>query len=190
MFAISLWKTKFPDGAEVRLSASSAQWACNALAMMVKEYMTWGADFFVILSNDIAWKPNDIKKLIEHNLPVVGGWASGRCHPFLCHVCDTYDKEKNVFHLVKNEDATKRSGLEKIATNGGEMLIIRRDVFEKIPYPWFFGEDMITGDRLRTEDCHFFLQCKKFGIDVFVDWDIPLRHTAGGLMTYKGSLIS
>jgi len=190
MFAFSLWKTKFPDGAAVRLVASRAQWACNALTMMVTEYIAWGADFFVILSNDIAWNPNDITLLIGHNLPIVGGWASGRCHPFLCHVCDYYDSEKNAFRPVKNEDAAKRMGVEKIYAHGGEMMVIRRDVFDKIPYPWFFGPEMIGKDRLVTEDYFFAKQAMKYGVDIYVDWDVPIKHAVNGMTTHKGVLIA
>ncbi|MFA5151115.1 MAG: hypothetical protein WC554_01000 [Clostridia bacterium] len=190
MFAISLWKTKFPEGAEVRLSASTAQWACNALTMIVTEYRKWEADYFVILSNDIAWNPSDIMKLINHNLPIVGGWASGRCHPFMCHVCDYYDPDKDAFRPVKNEDAIKKTGVEKIAANGGEMVIIRKDVFDKIPYPWFFGPEMIGKDRMSTEDYFFAKQAIKYGVDMYVDWDVPVKHSVNGMRTFKGSLIA
>lgn len=168
--------------------ASNAQWVCNAMKQMVEEYIRWDADFIVLIGNDVGWQPDDVQKLIRHNLPVVGGWASGRCHPFLCHVADIYDKEKDGFRVVVNPG--ERSGLEKIIANGGELLVFKKNVFEKIPPPWFFGTEMITKNGMRTEDYFFAMQCIKYGVDMYVDWDVKLEHTTTGVKTYNGKLIS
>jgi hypothetical protein len=179
-------KTIWPKWAEVNLLMSNAVWVCNAMKMMVESHLKWGADFIVLLATDIAWKPDDISKLIGHNLPIVGGWASGRMPPFVCHVCDSFDENTRQFHIVQNPK--ERKGVEKIASNGGELQVFRRDVFEKIPSPWFMGADMFTGNRLMTEDYYFAKQAMKHGVDVFVDWDVKVSHTASGLVTYNGEI--
>jgi len=186
-FSLSLWKTRWPKDAVIQIAVSKAMWVCNALKSMTEQHLAWGADFLVYLSSDITWQQDDIKKLVEHNLPIVGGWASGRCHPFHCHVCDKYYEDKKMFRTVVNPK--ERHGLEKIAANGGEMLVFRRDIFDKIPSPWFLGPEMCTGDRLQTEDYFFSRQCTKYGIDMWVDWDIRLRHATTGVETFNGDLV-
>ncbi len=186
-FALSLWRTRWPENAEVEIALSSAQWVCNAMKQMVEKHLKWGADFIVLLATDVGWRPDDIKKLIEYNFPIVSGWASGRCAPFNCHVCDAYDKEKDAFRVVQKP--MERKGVEQIVANGGELIVFRKDIFEKIPSPWFFGTEMIGKDRMSTEDYFFAKKAMQYGVDMYVDWDVKLQHATSGLKTYNGSLI-
>ena len=187
-FALSLYGTNWWDCGKPPILKSSGKWVAKALKEMVLASQKHGAKFMIWISNDVAWNPNAIRKLTSHNLPVVGGWASGRCAPFACHVSDYYDEQKHKFHIVQNPK--ERSGLEQVIGMGGEMICFRMDVFDDIPRPWFFGKDMISEDDMMTEDYYFFKQCHERGINVFVDWDLPLYHAASGLMTYKGDLVS
>jgi hypothetical protein len=190
MFALSLARTIYPKAAEVKFFLSKAMWVANALNEMVTKSMEWGADFIVYLSNDVGWNTDAIVRLVGHNKQVVGGWASGRCHPFKCHVADYKDEEKDMFHPVENP--TEHKGLERIVANGGEMLVFRNDIFNIIPYPWFSGVSMInpkTG-RMRTEDYFFAEQCKKHGIEMWVDWDVQIEHVADGMTTLGGKLMA
>jgi len=188
MFALSLAKTKYPKGTEVNFFTSKAMWVANALNDMVKQSLEWGADWMVALGNDVGWQTDSITKLIGHNKQFIGGWANGRCHPFKCHVADYKDEEKSMYHPV--EKPNEKKGLEKVAANGGEMLVFRRDVFEAIPFPWFSGKDMVNAEtgRMRTEDYFWAERCKGNGVDIWVDWDVELKHAVDGMYTEGGSL--
>jgi len=186
--AMCLRRQKWPADSQIIDLGSKAMWVCNALNDMVRIGLKNGGDWFVYMSSDAWWGKDAIARLIGHDKQVVGGWACGRCWPFKCHVADYYDKERNMYRPVMNPG--ERKGLEKVEANGGELLVFRRDIFEKIPFPWFSGFGMFdekTG-RLRTEDYFFAEQCRKNGIDIWVDWDVPVAHKADGLYTYKGSL--
>ena len=185
-FAVSLMKTKWPQGSEVNLLLGSGSWWGKAMQMMVKSHLNWGADFIVYIATDIGWEPNDIAKLISHNLPVVCGWGSGRMPPFHCHVTDLYDPKTNRFRTIKNP--AERKGVEKVVSVGGELMAFRKDVFEKIPAPWFFAPEMIRGDDFMTEDYFFAVQAQKYGVDLYVDWDVKVQHAVAGLVTYDGKL--
>ena len=186
-FAMSLYGTNWP-GEKPPILKSTGKWVAKALKEMVLASQRHGAKFMIWISCDVAWHPDAIKKLVDLNLPIVGGWASGRCAPFKCHVSDRYDEEKAKFRIVQNPE--ERKGVERVASMGGEMICFRMDVFDDIPRPWFFGKDMISDDDMMTEDYYFFKQCKERGINVFVDWDLPLYHGTSGLMTYKGDLVA
>lgn len=188
MFALSLARTKYPQGAEVKFYTSKAMWVANALNDMVKQSLGWGADWLVTLGNDVGWEPDAISRLIGHDKQIMGGWASGRCHPFKCHVSDYKDENRDMFHPVENPQ--ERKGIERCVANGGEMLVFRKDVFVKIPFPWFSGSGMINPDtgRMRTEDYYFADICRKYGVEMWVDWDVPVRHVSDGLYTEKGHL--
>jgi hypothetical protein len=192
-FATSLHATNWP-GERPPILISKAKWVAKALHEMVLRSRELKADYMIWISNDVAWESDTVKKLIAHDKPVIGGWAKGRYSPFQCHVADTWSPDKNKYHIIQNP--TEHHGLEKVAANGGEMLCFRMDVFDKIPEPWFFGREMVLVDKdgkateLQTEDFFFFSECRKYGVDIWVDWDAPLYHMAAGLMSYKGDLIA
>jgi len=173
---------------------SKAKWVAKALREMVEIAKKNNAEFMIWVSNDVAWEADDIKKLVSHNVPIVGGWASGRYYPFPCHIADTWHEEKQKYHIIQNPN--ERKGLEKVAAIGGEMICFRMDVFKKIKSPWFFGREMIICDKdgtptdMMTEDFYFFAQARKHGVEIMVDWDVPLFHAAAGMMTYKGRLVA
>jgi hypothetical protein len=49
---------------------------------------------------------------------------------------------------------------------------------------------MIGKDRMSTEDYFFAKQAIKYGVDMYVDWDVPVKHSVNGMRTFKGSLIA
>lgn len=192
-FALSLHATNWPNGERPPILVSKAKWVCKALHEMVVRSRELKAEFMIWISNDVAWDSGAIKQLISHNKPVIGGWAKGRYDPFPLHVCDHWDEEKQKYHIV--QDYKDKKGIEKVAANGGEMLCFRMDIFDKIPEPWFFGREMIIekdgkATDIQTEDFFFFSQCRKYGVEIWVDWNLPLFHATGGLMTYKGNIIA
>jgi hypothetical protein len=185
-FCESLVKTKWPKDSKVDFLRTCGMWTPNAMKTMVEKSLEMNADFILIISVDVGWQSGDIERLINHNLDVVGGWAMGRFPPFTCHVADYIDVEKCKLRTVTNPGEHK--GVEKIYGNGSELICYKADVFRKIPSPWFFGIDMVSGDRCMSEDYYFALQAKKHGIDMFVDWDVKLIHAADGLITHDGEV--
>lgn len=185
-FAISLMKMRWPAGCERYVLRTMGQLLTNALNSMVKQGLEWGADYIIVASVDIGFDADILLRLLAHKLPIVGAWAKGRVAPFHCHVADGYDEKTGMFHLVQNP--MERKGLEKVAANGNEFHLIRREVYKQMPYPWYHGPDMILKDRMMSEDYYFFRQCTKYGIPLYVDWDIPLIHATTGLVTEKGVL--
>ena len=156
----------------------------NAMLQFVDLARENKCDFLVVASSDVGWGRGYIKKMIGLNLPVVGGWANGRCWPFSCHVCQEADWGNGLFKPVEKPE--KHHGVEQVCSNGGELVVYRMDVFDKIPRPWFFGPDMVLTDRLMTEDYYFALQAHKHGVPMYVDWDCPLVHCADGMITQDG----
>ncbi|MDD5485955.1 MAG: hypothetical protein PHW65_00110 [Dehalococcoidales bacterium] len=190
LWSSSLGNTHWPEGSMVSIEEESAAMIQNAMPIIVKKHLEHGCDYIVGMARDVGWNPDDIKKLIAYNLPVVGGWASGRKYPFPCHVSDAYDAKSGSFRIVKNEDAKQRKGVERVVANGGELVVFRRDVFEKIPYPWFCGPETYSSvsQRIGTEDYFFAQQAMKYGVDIYVDWDVKLKHVIIGAYVQNGTV--
>lgn len=68
------------------------------------------------------------------------------------------------------------AGLVKVDAVGAASLLIAREVFERLPQPWwqfvFFGQHK----KLIGEDIWFCRNCKEAGIDVYVDTTVTSPH--------------
>lgn len=65
------------------------------------------------------------------------------------------------------------TGIGKITASGAGCLLIKREVFDKVPFPWF--EDLPWG-KTRGQD---FVFCKKLaeaGIEMFAHFDVVCSH--------------
>ncbi len=154
---------------------------------MTEMALKWGATHLVMPSSDSCWPVDAVKRLIGHDKDVVSGWGSSRFHPFQINVADHVDLETMMFRMVRKDH--KREGLERVALYG-ELQVYKREVFERISHPWFFGPDFIRGRTMMSEDTYFCLQAAKVGVEIWVDWDIPVIHGADGLVTENGELRS
>jgi len=190
-FMYSLLETKWPVWEVLFLRVMGGTYG-NALASMIKASLAEKVDFIVLTVGDIWFAPDTIPRLVSHNLPVVCGWATNRFHPFRCHITDKVVGKTRLWRTVARGAARAKHGLERIETFGGELVVIRRDVFEKVKYPWFFGPDMFSGDKedyRMTEDYYFCQKAKASGVELWVDWDAPVAHHVDGMVTYKTHLM-
>lgn len=96
---------------------------------------------------------------------VVSGMAFRRCPPFdpTVYMADMETGEVHQF-------AEWRKGLMRVDLIGTPCVLINREVFERIPPPWFAFDYTHAGDdKYPGEDIYFSLRCKEAGIDIWVD---------------------
>jgi len=63
----------------------------------------------------------------------------------------------------------------EIDAAGAGCLLIRRDVLEKIPWPWFRWVEKPDGRQI-SEDIFFFYQCNRAGLRVRIDPQVICNH--------------
>ena len=82
--------------------------------------------------------------------------------------------------------------MEKIAAGGTELCVYKRSAFEKMQRPWYYGPMMLdtSNGRMMTEDYHLARRAMEAGVDVYVDWNVPLVHCADGGVTVNGEVRS
>jgi len=151
------------------------------------------------LDDDMTVPSDALLCLLERNLPVVGcNYArkdlTGR--PVASIGLDATDDSNLISSVGK-------TGVEKVIGLGFGCLLIRREVFTKIRFPWF-GHKWWHAEALRTvmgvpeanqwrdnfEDAWFCQRCQEIGIDVWMDHDLSQRtgHYGGVVHWIDGSL--
>ena len=190
-FAYSLRNTEWPEGAEVELRACLGALPGKALNLFAKEALDGGYDLMVQTCNDAGWRPDALKKLIADDKDVVSGWSGGRFHPFAVKSFTTIQRDKvlmgcepDLYGKIKRGE---KKGLERVYSIAGELAVFKVPIFKKLKYPYFSGVCNPSGEPT-TDDFAFGCRCYDAGVEIWVDWDVKLRHHAAGMMTEDGKL--
>lgn len=122
-------------------------------------------DAILFLDSDMVPSADMLVKLVEHDKPIVSALAFRRVP----------DYEPCIFKKVEEKDATiyhnYPKGLIGVEGVGMACCLIKREVFENIPQPWFypdssFGEDLSFCRRAKGKYpiyCDTELICKHIG---------------------------
>lgn len=132
------------------------------------------ADYLMMLDSDILFPPNLLGNLMNHNLPIVGGWyrdKNSETHNPV--VYDYVNDENGIANFRHRKEAGQ--GVERVDAMGAGCWLMTRKVAEalgKEPYGTVIsggGEDMIL--------CRKLIDLK---IPLHVDWSIACAHLGVG----------
>lgn len=146
-------------------------WARNHLADLAKDHINeyTGEKFTHVLwlDDDHVFDPDLACVLASHEKDMVSALYYGRSEPYLpvVYVKDTSDDKYKYFPLVIAPDAL----FECDAAGFGAMLM-KREVLEKVPKPWF------TIDWKCGEDIAFCTHAREHGVKIFCDGRYKLGH--------------
>ena len=145
-------------------------------------------DVWLTIDSDIIFTPDQILELIKdtEKYPVVSGLY--RMEDLTHYACVKewdveYFKQNGTFQFMKNEDLEGAPKYLPVAYNGMGFFACRREVLEKLKYPYFSyplveieGKDGILMRDMCSEDVAF---CKKLidaGIEVIVNTTLRVGH--------------
>lgn len=160
--------------------------ARNTIAQMAIERK---ADYVFMVDNDMVLPKDALQNLIEGGKDVVSGYCAHR------GTNNVYDGRTTAFRLYDESgkayfDYTKEAmytgqemrqfrenGEYKIQIHGGgaACTLIKTRVFQKLHFPWFKWIEY-DKDRQLSEDLYFCEQCRKAGIQMFVDSRVECGH--------------
>lgn len=130
-------------------------------------------DYILFLDADMTHPADTLVKLLAHNKDIVGGLYHYGAHPF------------PPVALVRNSDDSMRytaitlydDALFRVDATGMGCVLIKREVFENVEFPWFlYEEDPDKGIRSISEDMHFFKKVRAEGYEVWIDPTVKCGH--------------
>lgn len=138
--------------------------ARNAACQRVLE---GGYKYLFFLDSDVLTPPDTILRLIAHGLPIVSGLYYRRQPPLIPVML------KGKQWITEWNPPNSRIEVDMC---GAGCLLIRRDVLEKVPPPWFNWQLDKEGTDKLSEDFAFCMKAKAHGFTVHVDTSIVCRH--------------
>lgn len=128
-----------------------------------------GADYVMFLDDDHYLPSKLFLRLYNMRCDVASALAFKRNPPhYPCIYQWAFDKENGTIAAVSTPGWIKR-GVHQVDATGFAAVLIKKGVFEKIPYPWF------KKDKL-GEDLDFCWKCRDYGIDIYCDTDLIVQH--------------
>lgn len=134
--------------------------AYNEAGMMaLQEQVDW-----LLTVEDDTFLPEDgLARLIEHGLDIVGGWYPKRSAVRQGVPIVLQDKMRTT---LDDPDGS----LREVYTIPNGFTLIRREVFERVPYPWFMTTPQLS------QDSFFSQKAREAGYTLWCDTSVRCRH--------------
>lgn len=157
---------------------------------LAQEALEWGADQVLWIDSDQRFPADTLEILQARQVPICGVNATTRREPILPTALNLkIEREmlngkpgepKQVWHKVESRG---KNGIEQVTAVGFAVTLVNREVFEKIPKPWF---DVIWTDHGNVigEDVTFCVRCMENNIPVFVDHELSMHIGHIGVKTF------
>lgn len=142
---------------------------------LVEVALKEGCDAVLFIDSDMRFPPDIIDILLSREVPIVGVNATTRRKPVMPTaklLTKRQEGEKTVFKW-ENVDSRGKEGIEEITAVGFGAVLIRREVFDNVPRPWFdtgWGPTGVCG-----EDVHFCVKAGDNGFSTYVDHELSMH---------------
>lgn len=141
-----------------------------------------GFTHYLFIDSDTVVNVEDIKRMLEYDLDIVCGAYKSRESEY-CYVGGMFKKQgENVVDFLKIASDTE--GLIEVDWVGAGCLLIKKEVLENLPFPWFRYPIIKKEHKGRThcniafEDVGFCMLAKEHGYKIYLDCDCKLDHLA------------
>jgi hypothetical protein len=134
---------------------------------MVATALLGGATHILFLDSDMTFPEDAFHRLFSRNEPLVAANYVKRCLPTSPNAVTLMSQP-----LFTLPDST---GLEECQSVGAGLMLIKAEVFESMPRPWFdtyWFEDDEGNRRMIGEDVYFCHKAKAAGFKTMIDHDV------------------
>lgn len=131
-----------------------------------------GCTHLLFIDSDMAFERDAVNHLLARDKDIIGAHYNHRRFPLQTTVLE--------FEENRNKRETLPA-LHKVEGMGTGFLLIKTEVFKKMPHPWFFWEIDEKGMTTMGEDFWFCKKAREAGFDVWVDLLVPIKHIGNNL---------
>lgn len=159
-------------------------WVAYARDMLAAQALEGGATHVLMLDADLGvTDPEFVDRLLAldvdiagalyYSKPVAGDGSNGQCMPPAFSSARAPEDASNATPLR----APVPARIDRVWVGGGCMLV-RADVFRRLPQPWFAFREYVEGGQRRmvSEDWYFCEQAIRAGLTTAVDTTIATEH--------------
>lgn len=146
---------------------------------MVQQGLVGGATHFLFIDSDMMFPEDALHRLFSRNEPIVAANYVQRCLPTKPNAVSMLEGP-----MFTDPDST---GLEEAKSVGLGLALIRSEVFESMPRPWFDTYWYTREDgkmSLIGEDVFFCHKCRHSNYKIMIDHDLSKEVTHLGMFEF------
>jgi len=130
-----------------------------------------GADYILFLDSDMRFPSYLLERMLAHDKDIVACNYATRRLPVKTVAFSDFAELKCIYSSDKN-------GLEEVDAIGMGAMLIKTEIFKKLPLPWFSISYLPSGNMYIGEDIYFCKLAQANGMKVYVDHDLSkgVRH--------------
>jgi len=147
-------------------------------------------DYIMWIDSDIIFETENLLELLRMNKDIASGWYNQAVSGIPTNQSTVVEKmndkelyEKGSHHYETAEEMLRRTEPFKVDYCGFGWMLIKKGVYEKIPYPWFVPRvvqlkrpDGIILEDVCSEDISMCQDFKKYGFDIWVNPKVRVGH--------------
>lgn len=120
-----------------------------------------GATHIFFVDDDMIYEPDTLQKLLSHDKDIVGA---------------RYANRRGEGEVIEYMNGQINEGVFECVTLGGGCVLIKADVFKKVPQPWFWYKTAPSGAVTMSHDWFFCEKARESGYKIWCDGTIKPGH--------------
>ena len=143
-------------------------------------------DYMMWIDSDIRFNIKNFTDLYDMDVDIASGWYAQPGDPKGNYYTPVVEKMESSYFLgnghfqfLRVSDFQYKSKLFKADYTGFGWVLIKKGVFEKLPYPWFMPRLMRINDAISevtSEDVAFCIDARNAGFDIWVNPNVRVGH--------------
>jgi len=137
-------------------------------------------DYMMWIDSDIRFTSKDFFKLVDMRKDIASGWYTqpGGSTPVVEKMEQDYFQTHGYFEFIHEDKMVERKKTFEADYIGFGWVLIKKGVFERLPYPWFAPKRMSIGpmEDMCSEDVAFCIDARELGYSIWVDPTIKVGH--------------
>lgn len=143
-------------------------YAVDQVRNLIAHWVVNTYDYLLAIDHDVVFPADTLKKMLVHDKPIVSGVYRQRLEPQMIELYDL-----NMHRL----DVSQLTGtLQEIGGCGFGCVLVKKEVFSAIQYPWFFYHQALNHNHTFSEDLDFCKKVLEKGFKIYADSSILCKH--------------
>ena len=164
----SIYDLEIPNGYEITFQYFYG-YSVSQVRNLIANWVVNGYDYLFAVDHDVIFDKLTLKKMIEHDKPLVSGIYRQRLPVQAIEIYDLNLKR------MKYEDIHSK-GLIRIGACGFGCVLVKKEVFSAIGYPWFVYHEALNHNDTFSEDLDFCKKALERNIEMYCDTSIICGH--------------
>lgn len=150
---------------------------------LVQSALKQNPDYILFLDSDMTFPHDTLERLLKEEKQIIGCNYMRRRPPHDGIACTFADPNKRV-------DPLAAVGIERVALLPTGVMLIKKEVFDLIPYPWFQTIWRKSDKKLIGEDIFFCASAGDNKIPIYCDHDLSKQVAHSGQFDYSFGLLA